>query len=460
MSLRDPRGSDFRGKSEHAAGHLVQPVGKIHPQPWMTSPQTRIVLEALGAGGAEIRFIGGCVRDALLKRPIRDIDIALPAAPDAAVDLLRAAALRVIPTGIDHGTVTAIVDGTPFEITSLRIDVETYGRRARVAYTDDWLADAARRDFTINAMSCTPSGDVYDYFDGLEDLGRGHIRFVGDPAERIGEDVLRLLRFFRFYAHYGREPADPVALEACRRAAAGLRTLSGERVRVEIFRTLMAGDPADVFALMRGEGVLEHVLPEAGAVDRLRMLSWLDSRALRRGAIAADPIRRLAALLVAGAGVTAAAAVADRLRLSNAQAARLRLLMAPPLRVDGATEVRAIHRAVHRLGVDAVRDLLLLAWADALASTSTRPPVGSDRWLNVLDHIEAWVAPRFPLRGRDVIALGVPHGAQVGRLLKAVERWWEDNDFSPDREGCLDRLRVVHRASLADVDCSSQEPLD
>ena len=184
-----------------------QPVGKLHPQPWMTAPETRLVLEALAEAGCEVRFIGGCVRDAVLKRPVRDIDLALPLPPDQVINLLRQAGIKVIPTGVDHGTVTAVVSSMHFEITTLRMDVETYGRRAKVAFIDDWSADAARRDFTFNALSCTPDGDIYDYFDGLEDLGHGRVRFVGDARDRIGEDVLRLLRFFRFYAHYGRPPA-------------------------------------------------------------------------------------------------------------------------------------------------------------------------------------------------------------------------------------------------------------
>ncbi|HYN39631.1 MAG TPA: CCA tRNA nucleotidyltransferase, partial [Rhodospirillales bacterium] len=267
---------------ERAAGEapgsrtgLPQPVGRIHPQPWMTALETRAVFDALAADGAEVRFIGGCVRDSVLKRPVRDIDIALAVPPGDVMALLRRASIRVIPTGLDHGTVTAIVGGRPFEITTLRVDVETFGRRARVAFTDDWVADAARRDFTFNALSCTVDGDIYDYFDGLEDLGHGRVRFVGDPSARIGEDVLRLLRFFRFYAHYGRPPPDPAALAACRAWAEKLPTLSGERVRVEIFRTLMAADPADVFELMQAHAVLPHVLPEANGVARLKMLSWI-----------------------------------------------------------------------------------------------------------------------------------------------------------------------------------------
>src|SRR5512144_1340575 len=203
-------GKDAREESPRSRDRAPpgQPVGKIHPQPWMTAPETRAVLEALTRDGAEVRFIGGCVRDAVLKRPVRDIDLALPRPPDYVMKVLRERSIKVVPTGVDHGTVTAVVGPMHFEITSLRMDVETYGRRARVAFTDDWVADAARRDFTFNALSCTPDGDIYDYFDGLEDLGHGRVRFVGNPSERIAEDVLRLLRYFRFYAHYGRPPPD------------------------------------------------------------------------------------------------------------------------------------------------------------------------------------------------------------------------------------------------------------
>lgn len=432
-----------RGETSSAASRTpVGPVGKIHPQPWMTSPQTRLVLDALRAGGHEVRFIGGCVRDAVLKRHIRDIDIALPATPQAVTALLRAAGIRVVPTGIDHGTVTAVVGATPFEITSLRIDVETFGRHARVAYTDDWLADAARRDFTINAMSCSPDGDIYDYFRGLDDLGQGRVRFVGDPAARIAEDVLRLLRFFRFYAHYGREPPDAAALAACRAAAAGLSTLSGERVRVEIFRTLMANDPADAFALMRDGEVLDHVLPEAGGVERLRMLSWLDSKALRLHSVAPDPVRRLAALLAPSAETAEAEAIAARLRLSNAQALRLRCMLAPAALLRPEGDAADLRRALYHLGAEAVRDRLLLAWAGELAAApAVRGRNGG--WVERLGLVDAWEPPRFPLRGRDALAIGVARGPEIGRLLDAVESWWEENDFAPDHAACLATLRQL-----------------
>jgi poly(A) polymerase len=435
-------GSDeaANGEKEPAidvAGH----VGTIAPQPWMTAPATREVLEALTRDGAEVRFIGGCVRDALLKRKVRDIDIAIPRPPMKVIELLRGAGIKAVPTGIDHGTVTAVVDKATFEITTLRVDVETDGRRAKVAFTDDWIADAARRDFTINALSCTPDGEVYDYFGGLEDLGHGRIRFVGSARERISEDVLRLLRYFRFYAHFGRPPPDIEALAACREQAAGVRLLSGERVRVEIFRTLMAADPADVFQLMTGEGVLGHVLPEADGVGRLRMLSWLDTRAIRVASVQPDPVRRLAALLATNS--TGAATVADRLKMSNRQRVRLVRMASAPFEVDPEAPLLAVRRVLHRFGAEAVRDVALLAWSGELVITPRLPHRRNEAWIGLLKTAEAWSPLRFPLRGRDALALGIAPGPQIGRLLREVERWWEAGDYQADRDVCLDRLRAL-----------------
>jgi poly(A) polymerase len=413
-------------------------VGTLTPQPWMRTPETRAVLDALSAEGAEVRFIGGCVRDAILKRPIRDIDIALAEPPRKVMRLLEAAGIKAIPTGIDHGTVTAVVDKQPFEITTLRVDVETDGRWARVAYTDNWSEDAARRDFTINALSCTPDGCVYDYFNGLQDLSNGLIQFVGDPRDRIREDRLRLLRFFRFYAYFGRPPPDIRALNACREAAPELHALSGERVRVEIFRTLMAPDPADVFLLMRDYGVLHHVLPEAGDVGRLRMVTWLDSRAVRMESVRPDPVRRLAALLetdAAGAG-----SVAERLKMSNAERQRLATLVDPRHPVCPEAGEPAIRRALHRVGADRVRDLALLTWGGKLTITARLPQPETRAWIGLLEAADAWTPVAFPLRGRDVMDIGVERGPRIGELLEAVERWWEEGDYRATRQECLRHL--------------------
>lgn len=443
-------GRDAPGR--HPETSRSGPVGSLAPQPWMTARETRTVLAALAADGSEVRFIGGCVRDAIVKRPVKDIDIAVSLPPERVMALLRAAAIRAIPTGIEHGTVTAVVGPGVFEITSLRIDVETFGRHARVAFTDDWQADAARRDFTINALSATADGAVYDYFGGLEDLSHGRIRFVGNPGDRIREDRLRLLRFFRFYAHYGRPPPDEDALAACREHARSLNILSGERVRVEIFRTLMAPDPADVFQLMLGLDVLTHVLPEARSVGRLRIMSWLDSRAIRLESVSPDPVRRLAALIETDRA--GARGIAERLRLSNVQTDRLANMMTTEWDVGPDAGPRALRRALRHLGRDAVRDLVLLRWADERALDPRLGARRTDAWIRCLHAVDAWQPVFFPLHGRDVLALGVPPGPQVGAALKAVEAWWEAEDYRPDDAACRKKLEAV----LAGATQSSSGP--
>ena len=425
------------------SGKTPRPTGKIPPQPWMTAPETGAVIRALTAAGAEVRFVGGCVRDAIVGRPVGDIDIATTEPPVRVMQLLEAAGIKAIPTGIGHGTVTAVAKSRKFEITTLRRDVETDGRHARVEYIDDWVADARRRDFTINTLSSTPGGDVYDPMGGMNDLGRGLVRFVGIPRERIEEDLLRLLRFFRFQAAYGRPPADAEALAACRIMAPRLAELSGERVRDEFFRILLAPDPADTAVLMRGVGVFEAILPEAGDVGRLRMLTWLEGSALKMDTVAPDVLRRLAALLDPGGGGAGAEAVAGRLRLSNRDADRLAAIAGVPVQVSPDTDPPGLRRALHRLGSDAVRDLSLLAWAGELAVTPRLPAERTRAWRSILEAADAWRPLTFPLGGRDVTDLGVAAGPAVGRLLTAVEAWWEDADYGPDRQACLDKLKSL-----------------
>jgi poly(A) polymerase len=400
----------------------------------MTEPATRAVLAGLSADGATVRFVGGCVRDAVLGRPVTDIDIATHDSPETVMRLLQRAGIRVIPTGIAHGTVTAVVDTTHFEITTLRRDVETYGRRAKVAFTDDWAADAARRDLTMNALFSAPDGTLYDPFGGLDDLRHGRVRFVGNAEQRIVEDVLRLLRFFRFYAWYGRPPVDEEALAACRRLAPKLPALSGERVCGETFKLLAAPDPAPVFRLMAANQVLAHFLPEARNFRRLSALVTVEG--VTHGA---DPLRRLAALIGDGSAARGAAtAVARRLRMSNAERARLESLAAPPERVAIDLDRRARRRALYRLGAERFRDLALLAWADTVEAP-TRQEIAD--WQRLLSLPERWTPPDFPLSGRDVLALGIPPGPRVGQLLGPVQEWWVAGDFTADRNAALGRLR-------------------
>lgn len=413
---------------------------QMKPQPWMSTAQTRAVFDALSAAGGEARFVGGCVRDALLGRPVKDIDIATDLPPQAVMAALRAAGLKAVPTGISHGTVTAVSGGRPYEITTLRRDVETDGRRARVAFTDDWEEDAARRDFTFNALSLTPEGALHDPFDGSADLRAGRVRFVGDPKARIGEDVLRLLRFFRFYAHYGRGALDPAGLAACREMAPQLSSLSAERVQAELLKLLDAPDPAFVLAEMRAAGVLDVILPEATALDRLDRLVQVetDAGAHRELDIAPDPVRRLGAVLQVDAA--GADMIAERLRLSNAARSRLVRMAGPPGIAPRPDDPVANRRALFELGRQAFVDRVLMQWAEQAVRG-----VPAD-WSAALGLAENWTPPQFPLSGRDVRRLGVPAGPKVGRLLEEVERWWVAQDFRPDRDACLERLRRAANA--------------
>ncbi len=400
---------------------------RIVPQPWMVEPATLAVLGALAAGGAEARFVGGSVRDAVLGRPIGDIDIATPASPERVIELLKESGIKVVPTGLAHGTVTAVVPPRHFEITTLRRDVETFGRRARVAFDADWVADAARRDFTINAIFLAPDGTIHDPVGGLADLRSHRVRFVGDPATRIAEDVLRLLRYYRFEARFGTGAGDKQARAACRAAAHLLPTLSGERVAQELVKLLETPDPRAVLRMTREDGVLAVVLPEARRLDRLGRLIEIEPEA--------DPLRRLAALIeVDGEG---AVALAARLRIPNAWRDRLHGL-SPPRPFDPQGDGRAQRQALYRLGVERYRDLALLLAAAGKMSRS--------RLAELLDLARDWTPPVFPLAGRDVTALGIPPGERIGGLLAAVRNWWEEGDFGADRAACLAHLRLLARS--------------
>ncbi|MGB0748583.1 MAG: CCA tRNA nucleotidyltransferase [Magnetospiraceae bacterium] len=415
------------------------PTGKLPPQDWMLRPSCRAVVGALTANGAPVRFVGGCVRDAVLKRPIKDVDLATPAHPDKVAALLEACGIKVVPTGLKHGTVTAVCDGDPYEITTLRVDVETDGRHATVAFTEDWIADAARRDFTINALSCSPDGDIYDPFGGLDDLAHGRVRFVGQAVDRIAEDALRILRFFRFQAFYGRPPADRIALDACRLRAADLATLSGERIRQEMLRLLEAETAADVVATMRGLTVLDPILPEIGGVGPLRLLIWLETRAIRETGVSVDPLRRLAILLRDGHG--GGAQVAGRLRMSRAETKRLAALvgMAPPIGANlRENDLRGL---LYRHGAARVRDWVLLSWAEYAAVQARVPPKMTAGWTEMLEATQAWAPVTFPLRGKDIQQAGIPDGPRIGELYQMLEDWWVAGGCRADRQACLTRLR-------------------
>lgn len=418
------------GIGNRIASRAMTVAARLSPQPWMTAPESLAVFDALASGGADARFVGGCVRDAWLGRPVKDIDIATHAPPERVMELLEAAGIRVIPTGISHGTVTALCGGKPYEITTLRRDVETFGRHARVEFTDDWIEDAARRDLTMNALSCTPDGAMFDPFGGLADLAAGRVRFVGEARRRIEEDVLRLLRFFRFHAHYGRGEPDAEALAACRDLAPRLPTLSGERVRGELFRLLTAPCAASVWRLMMGQGIMIHLLPEAMDTDRLERLIAVE----RDLDATPDPTRRLAAVL--DSDRPGALRAVDALRLSNHERDRLLALVEPPVAAVPSDDRKALRQALYRVGdAELFGDLLLVA-----AATHDGPlNLGAVRQaLAVADDLPGM---KLPIAGRDLLALGVPRGPTVGGTLKGVEARWIAEDFRPDRDACLEMAR-------------------
>jgi len=393
---------------------MARIAARLKPQAWMREASCRAVMKALTSKGGAARFVGGVVRDALLQRAIKDIDIATPLLPAEVMKRLKQAKLKAVPTGLEHGTVTAVAGKRHYEITTLRRDVKTYGRHAEVEFAADWAEDAVRRDFTMNALFLDADGKVFDYVGGLPDLEAGRVRFVGDPATRIREDVLRLLRFYRFFAHYGKTAPDGPARLACRTLAYLLPNLSGERIRNETLRLLAAPDPLPALQFMQEDGVLSAFLPEASGLERLRNLVALESKP--------DALRRLAALIERDADLVAA-----RLKLSSAQRARLIDLTAePPL--DLAAGTQAQRRALHHLDREPYIDRALLAAARTADGARLKP---------LLALAKKWKPVEFPLKGRDLTKLGIKPGPELGKLLGALAAWWEAGDFAAKRKDCL-----------------------
>jgi poly(A) polymerase len=370
--------------------------------PWRHRAGLIGLAEILSTEEGLARYVGGAVRDTLLGLDVSDVDIATPLDPHEVMARLKAAEVKAVPTGIAHGTVTAILPDGPIEVTTLRHDVETYGRHAKVSFTADWRADAGRRDFTMNALYADPaSGEIFDYFNGLEDLKTSRVRFIGDPLQRIAEDHLRILRFFRFHARFGDAP-DAAGLDACAARANDLMALSRERIAAELLKLLVAKGAVETVSLMLARGILKPVLPEIADADRLARVAEAEQRA----GLTPDPIRRLAALLPDDPAI--GETVGARLKLSNADRKRLVSALHP---ISGEP-----HPLAYRLGTAMALDRWLLH-ADDPAETSRA--------------IAAWPVPRFPLSGGAIVARGVAKGPEVARLLRAVEDQWIAEGF-PD----------------------------
>ena len=400
---------------------------------WMIEPRARAVIDVLTKNGGAARFVGGAVRNALLGEAVGDIDIATPLVPDEVMQRLQAARLGAVPTGIAHGTITAVSGGKPFEITTLRRDVETFGRRAVVAYTTNWAEDAARRDFTINALYADQDGVVFDYFDGLADLAARRVRFVGDATTRIREDYLRILRLFRFHAWYGRGELDEEALAAATAEKAGLKLLSGERVQKELLRLLEAQDPSPALEQMEKAKILAQILPAGFRLPRLKRLLVVE----RGNSLSPDSVLRLAALLPDG--VPPALRIAEALKLSNAARDRLVQAGEKDERIAAAMAPKEERQLIYRLGAACFRDQLLLRWA------ASGGRANDAAWRALLALAMNWKAPIFALDGNDVMAEGIEAGPKIGVLLREIERWWIEQDFAPDRPELLQRLKEAAR---------------
>ncbi|TPQ39909.1 CCA tRNA nucleotidyltransferase [Bradyrhizobium guangdongense] len=387
--------------------------------PWLTAGGTARVLQLLNTDGEEARVVGGAVRNALLKLPPGDMDIATTALPEEVMRRAKSAGIKSVPTGIDHGTITLVIDGHPYEVTTLREDTETFGRKATVAFGRDWVRDAERRDFTMNGLSVDATGVVHDYVGGLADVAARRVRFIGDPDQRIAEDYLRILRFFRIHAAFGEGEPDRDGYLACIRGRAGLASLSAERVRMEMLKLLVANGAAAAALAMADSGLLQALIGGVAYTGPLATIVAIE----RELGVKADATRRLAALTVA---VTEdAKRVATRLRLSNAEAKALDSMGHRWWRFESKDDASA-RRLVYRLGPERYHDRVLLAWARLGGD------VTSQRWRELAELPQRWTAPKFPLKAADFIARGMAEGPALGHVLTLAEDAWLAADFPLD----------------------------
>ena len=404
---------------------------------WLQREETRAVFDALTREGAQARAVGGAVRNALLGLPVKDVDIATTAVPEDVMQLAKRADLQAVPTGIDHGTVTVISGRIPFEVTTLRRDVETFGRHARVTFSTDWREDAMRRDFTMNALYVDADGQVHDPLGGYADLAARRVRFIGGARARIREDYLRILRFFRFLAEYGDPTApDPEGLTAVQAERAGLAQLSGERIRAELLRLLGAPGAVPAAAAMRKAGILIPLIGVEGDVIALERLAAIEHHLGR----APDPMLRLAAL----AGNTPLD-LQTRLRLSSAEGQRLIAARRCATAFDPRRSEAAAKEFIYRNGADAFIAGALLDWARSHADVDD-----AARTERVMLPTR-WTAPALPLRGADVVARGIAPGPAVGRIVSAFEDWWIGAGFTDDAGRTAAKVNELIRAETPDA---------
>jgi poly(A) polymerase len=405
---------------------------------WFKDGEVARLLALLDRDGEEARVVGGAVRNALMGIPVAEIDVATTALPLEIMRRVEAAGGKAVPTGIEHGTVTAILNHRPIEVTTLREDVETFGRKARVKFGRDWRADAERRDFTINALSASADGVVHDYVGGLDDIAARRVRFIGEPQQRIEEDYLRILRFFRFHAHFGDGAPDPAGVQACIRARAGLDTLSRERVRMEMLKLLVAARATPTLVVMTETGLLGMVLGGVAYLASFENSIKVDAAL----GVEADAIRRLGALAIWVE--EDAERLAQRLRLSNAESERL-LALDGWRHVAPQADAKAARALLYRLGPQSFADRIFIAWARSDAGAA------DPAWRDLASLPQRWTAPAFPLKAADFVRRGVAEGPPLGVALRAAEAAWIAADFPTDRD-MIDAIadRVVARSVPSD----------
>jgi len=386
---------------------------------WLKGGEIARLLSLLNGGGEEARVVGGAVRNALLRLPVEEVDVATTALPQEVIRRVEGCGGKAVPTGIEHGTVTAILDHRPIEVTTLRKDVETFGRKARVEFGRDWREDAERRDFTINALSATADGTVHDYVGGLGDIAARRVRFIGIPQQRIEEDYLRILRFFRFHAHFAEGPPDADGVAACIRARAGLEMLSRERVRAEMLKLVLAERATATLAVMGETGLLGLAL---GGVAFLASFENMIKVEKATG-MAADAIRRLGAL---GFWVAEdAERLTERLRLSNAESDRLSALENWWRIAPGHGE-HAARVLFYELGPESFADRVLLAWTRSAAGAADA------LWQEMASLPQRWMPAPFPLKAADFLRRGIAAGPKLGAVMRAAELAWIEADFPSD----------------------------
>jgi poly(A) polymerase len=394
----------------------------------MTPEQKALqLIQIFGRAGHEARFVGGCVRDAIMGLPIGEIDLACTAPPDEMIEVLTAANIRTEPTGISHGTVMALIEGEGIEITTLREDIETDGRHAKVKFTKDWEVDAKRRDFTMNSLSRDATGKIYDYVGGWQDAHDGYVRFVGEARERIKEDYLRVLRFFRFLATHGKTLPDEVALAACREAAAHLKDLSRERIWKELKKMLSAPYPYKAWQAMQDAGVAQKIIAGSNA-ERLNTLEGAEKVF---ASFARDPVLRLAAL--SHGEITGSETLQEQLALSNKEAKNLSLLLDFNPQKEAPFSDKKLHVLAYRYGIEIAGKFMLLAAVLGVQFD----------WDSAARVLGSFQPKSFPLKGEDVVAAGFSPGPQVGEILRKIEAWWIEKDFTPGREECLAQIKKV-----------------